>query len=81
MPNETMALLDIANIRLRCRRAGIARIDAGPNGTAVTPRPEAALPDVADAERRGLRIVFPDCASTMQTRLAVVTRVLDRLQA
>ncbi len=58
---ELSALLDLARLRVACRRAGVARADLGPHGAALTPADPAALPSLADrlgAEVRGERAVL-----------------------
>jgi transcription-repair coupling factor (superfamily II helicase) len=58
-PPEVTNLIALAQLRLACRALGIARLDAGPAGLAVTPRPDApALEPAAPLARAGGRIVW-----------------------
>jgi transcription-repair coupling factor (superfamily II helicase) len=46
LPEEARQLVDVAGLKAACRKAGIAKLDAGPKGAVLTFKPEAA-PDPA----------------------------------
>ena len=57
IPEAAHDLLRLARLRVLARAAGVARIDAGPAGIALTPRGNVPLPEVAGLvakERRWL---------------------------
>jgi transcription-repair coupling factor (superfamily II helicase) len=42
LPEEARQLVDVAGLKAACRKAGIAKLDAGPKGAVLTFKPEAA---------------------------------------
>ena len=75
LPDEAERLIAVARVRLAARALSIARIDAGPGGIALTPRPGADLSALSPAlERKGARFVLGE-------RIADPAARLDRLVA
>ena len=85
-PPEVERTLALARLRLRCKEAGIAKLEAGPKAVAATFRDHAA------AERRfgraggelrwsGERLILGRGGETVEERLAAAGALLDELLA
>ena len=80
LPAPVEHLLFIASIRMRCRGFGIATLDAGPTGVAVTLRPDRRAKHPSGLERKGERLVFPQASADHAGRLATVHALLDAFE-
>jgi transcription-repair coupling factor (superfamily II helicase) len=80
-PKEAATLLRIANARIVARDAGIAKVDAGPNAIALTPRSEMARRAVAAAglTARNGRLLLEESIASSTDRLERVETVLRKL--
>jgi transcription-repair coupling factor (superfamily II helicase) len=79
LPEPVLALLDLARLRIACRRLGIERVQAGPNAVALTVRDGAVeLDRYPDARASGGRLLLPITEPSPIARLA---QLLDRLSA
>jgi transcription-repair coupling factor (superfamily II helicase) len=79
LPEEAQRLLSAARVRVLARNLGVARIDAGPAGIALAPRPEARLdPASAGLEEKNGRLLESGRWDEAGERLArVETLLLD----
>jgi len=85
LPREVQRLLDLASLREHCRQRGVARIDAGPEGVALTFRPGTkpsveVMPDDqpgGEVTWRGERLVEMRRTSDDEERIAAALRLLD----
>jgi transcription-repair coupling factor (superfamily II helicase) len=89
LPPGADALLTHAEIRLRCCRLGIARLEAGPKAIALEFDSMAHARRVAGALRGGPgearsadhRVILPEVTAAPEERLQAVRRILDHLEA
>jgi transcription-repair coupling factor (superfamily II helicase) len=90
MPEPVRHLLGLTELKQACRRAGIARVDAGPQAIALTFRPGAAeqLPvqqmiETSDGALRwsGERLILAVSEEDAEKRRARIGELLDRLQS
>ena len=79
LPDPVRVLLDIAHLRTECRRAGIARLDAGPEAVAATLRNQLKSDVPGLLQRRGERLVLPRPSDAAE-RIAVAGELLDMLE-
>ncbi|MBV9654480.1 MAG: DEAD/DEAH box helicase, partial [Acetobacteraceae bacterium] len=79
-PPQVENLLAVTAIRLRCRRLGIAKLDAGPAGVAINLRPGKQLTPTAEFERKGERWIFARASSDERNRLQTVEEALASLR-
>jgi transcription-repair coupling factor (superfamily II helicase) len=77
-PEPLRNLFELARISARCRRLGIAKLEAGPGATAATPRAEMPEP-VPPLERRGERLLLRRPGATPAERLANAAALLAAL--
>ncbi len=78
---EAAILLRIANLRSLARDANVAKVDAGPNAIALTPRADMTKKAIAGAglvEKKGRLLLEASIASSVQ-RLAQAEDVLRDL--
>jgi transcription-repair coupling factor (superfamily II helicase) len=82
LPDETRALLAMAELARLAREARVARIDAGPTAVALTPRHDFDL-DAAPAalERKGERLILREETEEGERRLRRVSELLETLAA
>ena len=78
-PEPTRNLLDLAWLRRRARRLGLQRIDAGPEGIAVTFRGDPPVRTVEGWQWREERLVRSQSSSTARERLALVEQAIDEI--
>ena len=81
LPEAAETLLALARLRVLARAARVARVDAGPAGIALTPRPDFAA-DIAGLAltMKGHRWVMSEAAPATE-RLGRVQDLLERLAA
>ncbi|QJE72540.1 DEAD/DEAH box helicase [Aerophototrophica crusticola] len=66
LPAEAEALLDLAELKLLCRRAGVESLDIGPKGAVLGLRPGVEPPAGAEVRDDGkLRVTWDDPAGRM----------------
>src|SRR4051794_2332163 len=86
LPLSVVRLFELALLKCRCRALGIWRLDAGPQAIAATFRPNADVKKRLAAETderlewRGERLIYANGSEDADERLALATRVLDRLE-
>ncbi|HET7410438.1 MAG TPA: DEAD/DEAH box helicase [Paracoccaceae bacterium] len=86
-PREVTALMARARLERLCRRTGVARIDGGPDGIALSfaagwadrPAVARAVRRARALEWRGDRLVLPRERKTPAKRLRAAMRVVERL--
>jgi transcription-repair coupling factor (superfamily II helicase) len=80
-PPPLRNLLALAALAARCRAAGIARLDVGPEAAAATPHD--ALPDrvAAPVARKGGRLVLSRRSGGPEDRLAVAAALIEAVEA
>ena len=82
-PEEVRQLIELSRLRQRCRRAGIARLEAGPKGIAVEFRDPARvrerLANDPDLHWRGERLVWRTDGRSRGERVRAAHELLDRL--
>jgi transcription-repair coupling factor (superfamily II helicase) len=80
-PDEASTLLRVANVRVMLRDANIAKVDAGPNAIAFTPRVEPTKKAVAEAGlvARNGRLILEEKVDSPDERLARIEKVLKGL--
>ncbi len=87
MPAETRQLFEIVAIKQLCRRANVAKIDAGPRGLVIAfhedrfPAPEALVRHIGASRGRlrlrpDHRLLVLESASTPEARLALAKRTM-----
>ncbi|MBL0404585.1 transcription-repair coupling factor [Microvirga aerilata] len=90
MPEPVRHLLRLTELKQACRRAGIARIDAGPQAIALTFRPGASeelslqqMIETSDGALRwsGERLIFAVSEEEAEMRQKRISELLNRLQA
>jgi transcription-repair coupling factor (superfamily II helicase) len=90
MPEPVRHLLGLTELKQACRRAGVARVDAGPQAIALTFRPEAVerlpvqqLIEASDGTLRwsGERLILAVSEEDAEKRRERVGELLDRLQS
>lgn len=90
MPPETTQLLAIVHIKQLCRRANVARLDAGPKGVVIAfrdnrfPKPERLVEYIGNNRGRmkvrpDHRLVVSEDTHSPADRLALARRVVDQL--
>ncbi len=80
LPAPVENLVSIAFMRMRCRKLGIATLDAGPSGVAITLRPGRRAKPPSRLERKGERLVFHKASADDASRLATVHALLDMFE-
>lgn len=80
-PEEAATLLRMANVRVMLRDAHIAKVDAGPNAIAFTPRVEPTKKAVAEAGlvARNGRLILEEKVDSADERLVKIEKVLKGL--
>lgn len=80
-PDEASTLLRVANVRVMLRDAHIAKVDAGPNAIAFTPRVEPTKKAVAEAGlvARNGRLILEEAVASPTERLTKIEKVLKAL--
>ncbi|MFL9826737.1 DEAD/DEAH box helicase [Rhodoplanes sp. SY1] len=78
-PPELGALIGIARLRVRCRDLGLARVDAGPQAIALTPRAGVRHDTPKARWRRSGERLVAEVPTTADDRLTTVTELLDEL--
>jgi transcription-repair coupling factor (superfamily II helicase) len=80
-PEEAATLLRMANMRVLLREANIAKVDAGPNAVAFTPRVEPTKKAVAEAglAPRNGRLILEEAIDIPADRLARIEAVVRQL--
>ncbi|WP_436017329.1 TRCF domain-containing protein [Phenylobacterium sp. LjRoot219] len=80
-PEECAGLLALVRLQALARAAGVARVDAGPKGIALTPIADApaTLPD--GLEVSGGRLVLRTPAEDVSARIDEVRALLEALSA
>jgi len=92
LPDEVQHLLDTVVVKALCRRANVAKIEAGPKGAVVSFRddrfanPEGLVAYIREQGRNAkvrpdMKVVFFDDWETPQERLKAATQILRRLVA
>ncbi|HEX2943214.1 MAG TPA: TRCF domain-containing protein, partial [Rhodopila sp.] len=76
LPLPVLTLLDLARLRIACRRLGIAGIHAGPAAIALAPRPGADLTALPEASRSKGRVILPIAEADPLARLQRLLAVL-----
>lgn len=79
LPPEAATLLAIMRARMLARQAQIARIDAGPEAIALTPRAGRPEPAPAELVAKGDRLLLMERIEDASERLARVTGLLEEL--
>lgn len=90
LPEETRQLLEIVHLKLLCRRANVAKLDAGPRGLVIAfrdnrfARPERLIEWIGKSGGRlrvrpDHRLVVAEETRTPVQRLALARRILDGL--
>lgn len=80
-PAEAATLLRMANLRVLLREANIAKVDAGPNAIAFTPRVEPTKKAVSEAGlvARNGRLILEEAIGEPADRLARIEGVVKQL--
>ena len=80
-PDEATTLLRMANLRVMMREANLAKVDAGPNAIAFTPRVEPTKKAVAEAGlvARNGRLILEEAIAKPADRLARIEAVVRML--
>ena len=80
-PEEATTLLRMANLRVMMREANLAKVDAGPNAIAFTPRVEPTKKAVAEAGlvARNGRLILEEAIAKPADRLARIEAVVRML--
>ena len=78
LPPAFDTLLDLARLRIWCRAASIARVDAGPQAVALTPREDAVENPLPEMPLKNGRIILPIAIDDACARLKRVLAVLHR---
>ncbi len=81
IPDPVRLLLEVAHLRTECRRAGVAKLDAGPEAAAATLRDDARPLRPDKLERRGERWVLPRPSGGVAERIAIAAELIDMLDA
>jgi transcription-repair coupling factor (superfamily II helicase) len=83
LPEAVAPLLELAELRARCRRLGIVRLEVGPKAAAATLRdPQAVGERAGDGlTRSGDRLVLAGGAESPAERLGRAAALLDRIDA
>ncbi len=86
IPEAMAGLFDVTRLRILCRRAGVARVDAGPAAIALSFRPEAgAGPELAgigpDLVWRGERLLCTRATADDVARRALAIELLEGVEA
>lgn len=88
LPEPLQGLLGRVRLGILCRRAGVARIDAGPQGIALTFRPGAIATPAVEAllarageslQWRGERLVLPQETDSGEERQRLVSELLETI--
>jgi transcription-repair coupling factor (superfamily II helicase) len=79
-PPPLRNLLALAALAVRCRAAGVARLDVGPEAAAATLREAPPARVAAPLEARNGRLVLPRRSEGADQRLAVAAALLDALE-
>uniref|UniRef100_UPI002AB2079F TRCF domain-containing protein n=1 Tax=Geminicoccus flavidas TaxID=2506407 RepID=UPI002AB2079F len=77
VPASMTRLLAQARIRALCRRLGIGRLDAGPQGLALTLRDDARVPALHGWSQKDRRLVLARTVEDPEERLELLLAALE----